>query len=303
VNRTAKYKNDCKIVDFSYNNVNVQNIKAAFEHFSDVVVSDFDPFSDQKILALLLPLLKKSDIFEQFFSVFMSIYQDKTLCDDPVSYLDFESSLKAYIDANPKSTADIKAKAAQYFSILNRIEYVIELDAKYRESSFLFFWRKFNTLYNLMHRSVGGKDPIEVYFDNQIGIVEVNPFEPIHYPKPPLGVAEGKPGGGGGQFDILKIIAARNEQEAKTGTLIEEFEAKILNFFQYVRNDRDGERLVVKIKSDAPEGEIYEDFGRIYRRYRAVNRPIVGDYFFKETEDLIDKLCDDFEITVRGAYA
>lgn len=45
VNRTAKYKNDCKIVDFSYNNVNVQNIKDAFEHFSDVVVSDFDPLA------------------------------------------------------------------------------------------------------------------------------------------------------------------------------------------------------------------------------------------------------------------
>ena len=25
----------------------------------------------------------------------------------------------------------------------------------------------------------------------------------------------------------------------------------------------------------------------------------LGDYFFKETEDLVDKLCDDFEITVR----
>jgi type I restriction enzyme, R subunit len=49
VDRTAKYKNDCKIVDFSYNNVNVQNIKDAFEHFSDVVVSDFDPFSDQSL--------------------------------------------------------------------------------------------------------------------------------------------------------------------------------------------------------------------------------------------------------------
>jgi type I restriction enzyme, R subunit len=66
VNRTTKYKNDCKIVDFSYNNVNVQNIKDAFEHFSDVVVSDFDPFSDQRILELLFVELKKSDIYEEF---------------------------------------------------------------------------------------------------------------------------------------------------------------------------------------------------------------------------------------------
>lgn len=69
--------------------------------------------------------------------------------------------------------SDAKAKAAQYFTILNRIEYVIEMDAKYSEPSFLFFWRKFNTLCNMMHRSKDVKDPIEVYFDNQISMVEV----------------------------------------------------------------------------------------------------------------------------------
>jgi type I restriction enzyme R subunit len=60
VNRTTKYKNDCKIVDFSYNNVNVQNIKDAFEYFSNVVVSDFDPFGDKKVSNLLFIELKKS---------------------------------------------------------------------------------------------------------------------------------------------------------------------------------------------------------------------------------------------------
>lgn len=29
------------------------------------------------------------------------------------------------------------------------------------------------------------------------------------------------------------------------------------------------------------------------------NRATVGDYFFKETEDLVGKLCDDFEATIR----
>jgi type I restriction enzyme R subunit len=298
VNRTAKYKNDCKIVDFSYNNVNVQNIKDAFEHFSDVVVSDFDPFSDKKVLDVLLSELKKSDTFDKFFTVFMSIYKDAAKRDEPESYLDFESSLKKYIDANPQRTADTKAKAAQYFTILNRIEYVIDLDAKYSEPSFLFFWRKFNTLYNMMHRSEDIKDPIEVYFDNQIGIIEVETYESKEKKKAPLKVAEGAEYGPGGQFDILAIIAARNEQEAKTGTLIQDFEAKISDYFQYVRNDKDGMRLIVKIKSHVSETEIYDDFAKIYRRYKALNRQVVGEYFFKETEDLVEKLCDDFEGTV-----
>ena len=298
VNRTMKHKNDCKIVDFSYNNVNVQNIKDAYEHYSDVVVSDFDPFSDKKVLDLLLTELKKSDTCDKFFAVFMAIHKDAARRDEPESYLDFESSLKKYIDANPQRTADTKAKATQYFTILNRIEYVIELDAKYSEPGLLLFWRKFNTLYNMMHRSNDVKDPIEVYFDNQIGMVEVVAAESKKKKKKPAKVATGIPPGGGGRFDILAIIAARNEQEAKTGTLIKDFEAKIVEFFRYVRAAPEGERLIVKINSHVTENEIYDEFAKIYRRYKALHRQTVGDYFFKETEDLVNKLCDDFEATV-----
>jgi len=295
VNRTTKYKNDCKIIDFSYNNVNVQNIKDAFEHFSDVVVSDFDPFGDKKVLDILLGNLKKSDTFDKFFNVFIAIYKDITPRDNPESYLDFESSLKKYIDANPQRTADTKAKAAQYFTILNRIEYVIELDAKYSEPGFLYFWRKFNTLYNMVNRNEDVKDPIEVYFDNQIGIIEVKTEETKEKKKQPTKVAEGKNPYGGHQFDILAIIEARNEKEAKTGELIKEFEKKIIDFFKYVLKASEGERLIVKIRSHVSEIEIYEDFAKIYRRYRALKRNEVGDYFFNEMNDLVEKLCDDFE--------
>lgn len=295
VNRTAKNKNDCKIVDFSYNNVNVQNIKDAFEHFSDVVVSDFDPFGDKKILDILLVELKKSDTFEKFSATFMGIYKDPIKRDDPVSYLDFESSLEKYIDANPKHTADTKAKAAQYFTILNRIGYVIDLDPKYSEPSFLMFWRKFNSLYNLINRSDDVKDPIEVYFDNQIGIIEVTTYETKEEKKKQTKVAEGRAPYGTHQFDILAIIEARNEQEAIVGELIKGFEAKIKDFFEYVRNAAEGQRLIVKIKSHVSESEIYEEFEKIYRRYRAIHRATVGDYFFNEMNDLLEKLCDDFE--------
>jgi type I restriction enzyme, R subunit len=300
VNRTAKYKNDCKIVDFSYKNVNVQNIKDAFENFSDVVVSDFDPFADKKVLDILLTELKKSSTYNKFFSVFKEIYEDETKCDDPESFLDFESSLKKYIDANPQHTTDIKAKTSQYFSILNRIEYVIELDAKYSEKSFLMFWHMFNILYNILNRSQNEKDPIEVYFDNQIGIIEVKTQETDEKKKKETKVAQGKKPGGNHQFNILDIIEARNEEEAKTGELIQEFESKIREFFNYINTINDGQRLIVKMKSHVSEDEIYEDFAKIYRRYRALNRKRVGDYFFKEMDDLVEKLCDDFEKSINS---
>ncbi len=229
VNRSTKYKNDCKIIDFSYENVNVQNIKDAFEHFSDVVVSDFDPFSDKRVLDILYIELKKSEVYQKFFDVFMRFtrmptsgmiqkiiwtWKTASRSSSKKNQLDVKKPVRAepsrsmsgflhthllgephksrstlrqaqangiygstaffrFIDTNPKRTADTKAITAQYFTILNRIEYVIELELKFSIPSFLHFWRKFNTLHNLMHRSDDVKDPIEVYFDNQIGIIEV----------------------------------------------------------------------------------------------------------------------------------
>ena len=300
VNRTTKYKSDCKIVDFSYNNVNVQNIKDAFEYFSDVVVSDFDPFSDKRVLDILFTDLIKSDVYEQFFDIFSHIFNNEVNREDPESYLDLESSIEKYIDANPKRTTNTKAKAAQYFTILNRIEYVIALDEKYSDSCFLAFFRKFNSIYNRMHRSSDVKDAIEVYFDNQIGIIEVETKEPEPKKKKPTKVAEGKETSTTYQFNILAIIDARNKQEELKAERIQDFQLKITDLFEYVRNSEEGKRLIIKIKSNVSENEIYDDFARIYRRYKAVNRKKVGDYFFKETEDLINKLCDDFEVIIRN---
>ena len=56
---------------------------------------------------------------------------------------------------------------------------------------------------------------------------------------------------------------------------------------------------MVKIKSHVSEDEVYKEFAILYRRYKALNKQAVGEYFFKETEDLVDMLCDDFEMTVR----
>ena len=299
VNRTAKYKNDCKIVDFSSNNVNIQNIKDAFEHFSDMVVSDFDPFSDKKILDILFVELKKTNIYSEFFNELISIYKDLLKSNKPECYLDFESSIKKYIVANSKHTADIKAKASQYFKILNSIEFVITLDPKYSDANFLFFWQKFNLLYNLLNRNDDIKDPIDVYFDNKIGIVEVIAEDTENKKKKPTQVATGQTTTPEVQYDILAIIEARNVEEEKVGYLIHNFESKIAEFFKYIEGSVDGERLIVKMKSNVSENEVYEDFSKVYRGYRARYRNVVGDYFFKETEDLVNKLCDDFEFIIK----
>ena len=43
------------------------------------------------------------------------------------------------------------------------------------------------------------------------------------------------------------------------------------------------------------EEEIYTDFAKIYRKYIRRNRKTLGHFFIKETEDIVNQLCNDFE--------
>ncbi len=100
------------------------------------------------------------------------------------------------------------------------------------------------------------------------------------------------------KFDILKIIEARNDRKPLLERSFRNLQPRLKTSLNMCDNSNEGERLIIKIKSHVSEDEIYDDFAKIYRRYRALNRQSVGDYFFKETEDLVNKLCDDFEVTI-----
>ena len=295
VNRTTKHKNDCKIVDFSYKNVNVNNIKIAFEHFSDVVISDFDPFGELHLLEELYGDLIKSDIYDKFFEAFRALTQEGGLS------LDFEESVEKYIYSNPKRVKANKEKIGKYFRILKLLEFVIDINERYSEKLFLDFFRKFNIIYNQLNNSGGTQDEIEVYFDDKIGIVEE--------PAEDYGKKKKRKSGEVGdnkykkkhKYNILDIIEARNEDEEFIAEQIQIFEQKIDDFFEYLQYDTNGTRLVSKIKSRFAEDEIYGDFKKIYNKYTIVNRQKLGEFFIRETKSMVDKLCDDFERIVIGS--
>lgn len=63
------------------------------------------------------------------------------------------------------------------------------------------------------------------------------------------------------------------------------------------RSDNLGKRLVAKITDDGSaftQEEIYSDFERLYRKYVIINKNL-GDFFKRETKDILNQLCDDFE--------
>ena len=297
VNRTAgKYKKDCKIIDLSYKNVNVNNIKQAFEHFSNVVVSDFDPLGQEQLLQEIYENIKQVDIFKTHFKGFKA-YQlsDKK---DISAILNFESAVTELVRKQPEEAKKLKHNINKYFKILNLISFVIEIDDKYSDEYFTEFWYRFSVLYNSLTGTTELIDDVEVYFDNRIGIVA----PPEEESKPKGKSNDKEPSGKEGKqykFDILAVIEKRNEEEEEIEALILDFQNKIEAFFEYV--NKEGTRVIAKMKSTKTafdEDEIYKDFEIIYKKYIRRNRKVLGQFFIKETEDIVNQLCDDFEKTL-----
>ena len=295
--RTTKYKNDCKIIDLSYKNVNVKNIKLAFEHFSNVVVSDFDPLGDEEKLEIYLKELKENDLFVKHFKSFKEY---NTTNADIKIILAIDNDFTRFITNEKKEAKKLKKIVSAYFKILNLIEFVIELDKKYSEELFLQFWRKFNIIYSQINKDNEIIDDVEIYFDNKIGIVAPQDYVVKDIKPKVLGEPSSEYGENKFKYNILKVIEKRNQEEEAIAELIADFESKIDTFFDFIKSDDMGKRLIAKIKDNgsafSPD-EIYTDFNKLYRKYTIMNKDL-GDFFKRETKDILNQMCDDFERSI-----
>lgn len=295
VNRTTKYKNDCKIIDLSYKNVNVKNIKLAFEHFSNVVVSDFDPLGDEEKLEIYWKDLKGNELFLKHFKSFQEYNNASN--PDINNILTIDNDFTRFITSEKKEAKKLKQTVSAYFKILNLIEFVIELDKKYGEEIFLQFWRKFNIIYSQINKDNEIIDDVEIYFDNKIGIVAPQDYKVKEIKPKVLGEPNGEYGENKFKYNILKVIEKRNQEEEAIAELITDFESKIDAFFEFIKTDEMGKRLIAKIKdagSAFTQDEIYTDFNKLYRKYTIMNKDL-GEFFKRETKDILNQLCDDFE--------
>jgi type I restriction enzyme R subunit len=265
------------------------------------VVSDFDPLGDEAKLEIFYTALKQSEVYTSHFINFVK-YEKKEL--DIAAILTIENGFADFIKTKKKEAKDLKTAINKYFKILNLIEFVIELEEKFSEANFLEFWRRFNNEYNNINKQDEIIDDVEIYFDNKIGIIAPAEYKDKVKSKPPVNGGTNGTGDRQYKFDILKVIAKRNQEEEAIEELIKDFEIKIEKFFEYVKADEAGIRVIAKMQDDGSafdEEEIYEDFAKIYRKFVRRNKDL-GEFFIRETQDIIHQLCDDFERTLIREY-
>jgi type I restriction enzyme R subunit len=210
-----------------------------------------------------------------------------------------EDKFSKYIKNNPQRSKNLKKEINKYFHILNLIQFVIDLEKKYQDFVFLEFWKRYSYEYNALNGKDEIKDEIEIYFDDHIGIVKGPDYIGGKTKKDPGKISDDT---GKHKYDILKILEKKNQEEEVIGQSIIDFELKIDGFFNYIKESKEGKLLIAKIFSIGikfTENEVIADFEKIYHKFIRRHRLELGEFFIKQTEDIVDLLYVDFEKEIR----
>lgn len=142
VNRTMKGKTDCLVIDFSIDNINIENITAAFNKYEGMVSSSLDTYGIKENMEYLYKKICFSEVYGKFYSRFSKNNNDTTLNNDIADYINAKLSddgLKIYLREQVRIFLD-------YIRCLKLLDGIIEIDKKYTNVTLLKFMREIITL-------------------------------------------------------------------------------------------------------------------------------------------------------------
>ena len=306
VNRKAKYKEECHIIDFSFGNVNEKNIRDAFAKFCGMVITDFDPLREKAIIQELYRELLAQPIYIKWFERYRSSVNNAEanaqLC------LDMDADIRAWIknvmEAHTQYTQDLKthseetvttnddnpAKAlrktiGRYNSLLVLLQGVIELDVQFKDAVFIDFWQRYCNIYRSIFEQKDSIGSIHTTFDGEIGLLvsdEVEIEEPQEQDDDPENSKSKKNTGEnrGGLASIFDTLARLNATEQEREQEIQFYFAKTNEFYEFLKSD--GRFMAMLRSPNFSRDEIEKEYNKLIRR------------FLRQAEDVkIKKLIDE----------
>lgn len=107
VNRTTKYKEECHIVDFSFENVNEKNIRDAFAEFCGIAITDFDPIREKSVIEEIYKSLLLQPIYIKWYNRYCASLSNKEV--NAALCLDMDADIRLWI----KNMVDVHAQYVQ----------------------------------------------------------------------------------------------------------------------------------------------------------------------------------------------
>lgn len=262
VNRTCKNKNECHVIDCSWKNVNLKNIKAAFKKFCDMVISDFNPEEQATAITKLYKELCSFDLYKNWFD------QYKAKSDDASFMLSMEDAFRSWIRQcverefaikrqnkengwaegdpeyiTPENPAkDLRVLISNYSSAIESVKNVYDISAKYYDETFLTFWHIYCRVFRDVTKKKNDDDvyvvePIDID-DSGFTLIDEEPDEPTSHggKSNTKKIVEPK---SKTIADVIKLIIKLNDQEKISAQHVQEWLKEIGLFFQNLNADND----------------------------------------------------------------
>ena len=307
VDRVCKYKEECHIVDFSFNNENVQNIQKAFIDYSDIVVSDFNAQAELKAVEESFKQLCNHELYLKWFQIYTASKTDpeqNTLVtmdmveDFRLWIRDAIARYQQFMQSHPGQTgqditgddsipADSDVPGADdakklrmliggYTSSLNLLDGVLEFKPIYKNEDILDFWRRYCEIYRNETAKDNDSNSILVEYDGSIGLT-VDPE--LEEPEPKDGDDEDdggeedgkkKKGGknGPGGSDVLAMIERLNSEAEAKAEQVEFWYGIIQQFFAYLKEDSSFVAMITDEGGRFDRAEIQREYDRLCRKFK-----------------------------------
>lgn len=307
VNRTTKYKEECHIIDFSYRNVNEQNIRDAFAEFCGMVITDFDPIREKAVVDEIYRSLIAHPIFGKWFERYRSTKGNKEA--NAVVCLEMDADIRSWIknmiDAHAAyiqevtargeeidpAMADDSAKAlkkavGRYNSRIVLLQGVVELAPKFSDAYFVDFWQRYCYIYNSMFEKNDALGSIKTSFDGNLGLlvgeeIEVEELcEPDGEPGEQTPPRPSRPGRNPGLAGIFDALARMNADEQEREQEMQFWHAQTDALYSFLKAD--GKFMAMLRSENFTREQIEKEYNKLLRRY------------LRQTEDAkVKKLIDE----------
>lgn len=326
VDRSCKGKVDCHIIDFSVNNINVDNIKEAMKLFCGLTCSTMNPTEELNRLTEDYNVIMNHPLVRQWLKPFREANKTSGQA-NALFCLELENAFRQWIkeaksrfeaeqlrqsmdpEYVPTLTED-PAKAfrkllGEYYGIIELLSGVLDFDAKYEDEELRDFCNRFYAIY----RSEYPRDPkgtdIDVDFEGGMfssQLVEDGSELPDTEEKNGNSQDDGKGNDKPkrtqqkrGEIDWVQVVERLNENEAMKDEELDFWKDVTSRFYYMLRSDEDFMAMLRDTKFERTEIEsaYRKQVNTFVRRQRS---PLVEKFMKEFADHLFEKFVEqEFE--------
>ena len=289
VNRTCKYKDDCHVVDCSWHNVNIANIKQAFRKYCDMAISDFNPECEAKCVAHTYRQLQACEPYQKWFSRYQYEHEDTHFI------IEMEDGIRQWImqcfhqetaarnhnqenDLKPTDAdyvpeinmaRELRHMVGHYFSSIRLLQDVFVIDSKYYDDIFLQFWQIYCHIYRNITKQDEDVFEYEVIDSDEapgITLVDDDGDNGSGGRARTRGISNSHQPKGKSMEQVLNILQRLHETEQLTATQAQIWLKEIGVMFQYIMNDQ--QFCAYAKDENYSEDEKLAEYKKVQAKYR-----------------------------------